>query len=135
MTVKNSFIAVSLIAASITAHAENYFGNAPSFSMPNRIAPQKAQSSASPEQERMHECAMEGLVFSMAASFRDSKWPPQYAFDYLHKAKYDGINDSFLKKAINLVYFDGNFSGAGGSALSQQITEECIKPTNWKPLK
>lgn len=85
--------------------------------------------------QREHECAMKGLTFQMAATWRDSRFSPQQAFDYIRNANY-GVDDEFIKRAVNLVYFDDKFSGVPGEAMNQAITQACISPPpQWKPVQ
>jgi hypothetical protein len=97
--------------------------------------PITAHAEITPEQQRLHECGMKGLAFQMAATFRDSGFSPQYSADYLRRAKYDGADDAFIKKAVNLVYFDDRFADARGAVLAQQITQACFRPKQWKPVE
>jgi hypothetical protein len=97
--------------------------------------PIAAHAEASADQQRLHECGMKGLAFQMAATFRDSGFSPQYSADYLRRAKYDGTDDAFIKKAVNLVYFDDHFTDARGPVLAQQITQACFRPNHWKPVE
>lgn len=72
----------------------------------------------------------------MAAAIRDQSNPPEFAFRAIHQANFDHINDAFIKKAVNLVYFDDRFAQASGYALSQQITSTCMNPhSDWKPIQ
>lgn len=87
-------------------------------------------------QQRIHECGMKGLTFQMAATFRDGGFSPQYSFDYLHREKYDGIDDAFIKNAVNLVYFDEKYAGIPGAVMNDAITQDCINlPKQWKPVQ
>lgn len=97
--------------------------------------PIAARAEVPADQQRLRECGMKGLVFQMAATFRDSGFSPQYSFDYLHRAKYDGVDDAFIKKAVNLVYFDEHFADARGPVLAQQIIQACFHPNQWKPVQ
>jgi hypothetical protein len=97
--------------------------------------PIAAQAEVTADQQRMHECGMEGLVFQMAATFRDSGWSAQYSYDYLRKARYDGVDDAFIKKAVNLVFFDEHFAYARGAMLAQQVIQACYQPSQSRPVE
>ena len=119
----------------VTVQAQNYFSQTP-FSVPRRgeSAPPPV-GAQHPERHGMHECAMKGLTFQMAAVWRDSGRSPQYALDYIQKAHY-GMDDAFIKRAVNLVYFDDRFAGITGNVLSQAITRSCISPPpQWVPVE
>jgi hypothetical protein len=99
------------------------------------VLPITAHAEVTAEQQREHQCGIEGLVFQMAATWRDSNFTPQYAYDYLRKAKY-GVDDAFIKRAVNLVYFDDKFAGVPGSVMNQTITQSCINPPKqWQPVQ
>jgi hypothetical protein len=127
-------LAISFVTP-VTANAQNYFENTPfSISKKSESSPPFAGAQHS-EQKRMHECAMKGLTFQMAAQWRDARASPQYAFNYIQKAHY-GMGDDFIKGAVNLVYFDDRFAGIPGNVLSQTITQSCISPPpKWAPVE
>lgn len=103
------------------------------------MLPIAAHADAPSDQQRLHECGMKGLVFQMAATWRDTGWSPQKAYDYLARERahgqYAGVDDGFIKKAVNLVYFDDHFADARGPVLAQQITQSCFRPNQWKPVE
>jgi hypothetical protein len=139
------FLAGALVLP-IQAHAYTYQTQSPFYSpkYTNGDAfylPKQSESAPPPvsaknsEQQRMHECAMKGLTFQMAAVWRDSGRSPQYAFDYIQKAHY-GMDDAFIKRAVNLVYFDDRFAGIPPAALEGSITQACIfPPRQWNPVQ
>jgi hypothetical protein len=87
-------------------------------------------------QQKIHGCRMKGLTFQMAATYRDGGYSPQYSFDAIHREKYDGIDDAFIKNAVNLVYFDDRYAGIPGAVMSDAITNDCINlPKPWKPAE
>lgn len=87
-------------------------------------------------QEGQRECLIKGSVFQQAAGYRDINISPQDAFKILKGERLSGIDEAFLKKAINHVYFDPNFTYAGGQALMTQVADMCMHPNGkYKPLE
>jgi hypothetical protein len=85
-------------------------------------------------QQRIHGCRMKGLTFQMAATYRDGGYSAQYSFDAIRREKYDGIDDGFIKTAVNLVYFDDRYARIPGAVMSDVITNDCINlPKPCKP--
>lgn len=84
-------------------------------------------------------CMMEGQVFKTAASYRDQGMSPTQALAAVsgyERIQSGSVTPEFVKKAINLVYFDGGFAAAGGDALSQQMAEACMYPNGrYQPLQ
>lgn len=85
-------------------------------------------------------CKMEGEIFETIARDRDQGAPPDVAYKntsgYL-RSGYQGIDEAFLKNAINTVYFDPEFSDAGGPLFRRRMTDRCIANARQKfqPLK
>jgi adenine-specific DNA methylase len=82
-------------------------------------------------QELQARCTREGILFQNIAGYRDSNVEPQRTYDTLigfARQSYVPDPEAFLKKAINAVYFDERFTGAGGQALADQITYMCLDP-------
>jgi hypothetical protein len=78
----------------------------------------------------------QGVTYQQAASYRDEGVSPQSAFASLKSLKDQGVNEGFLKGAINRVYFDPGFVNAGGEALRDQMANICLHPQGrFKPLK
>ncbi|CAE6939172.1 hypothetical protein R69608_05140 [Paraburkholderia nemoris] len=81
-------------------------------------------------------CMTQGVTYQQAASYRDEGMSPQSAFASLKSLKDQGINEGFLKGAINRVYFDPGFVNSGGEALRDQMANMCLHPQGlFKPLK
>lgn len=83
---------------------------------------------------REKKCTSEGGVFYQAAVYRDSNMSPQQSLHLMERANYPGIDESFLKQAINLVYFDPAYVNARGPWFMQQMYRECMHPDGYKPL-
>lgn len=99
------------------------------------IARVQNSPAAKKQQKNMDLCLMEGSAYRQAASYRDDGMSPQNALSYMKAYGQYGIQDDFLKRAINSVYFDGRFAGAGGKALSDQMADMCLYPNGrFKPL-
>lgn len=85
-------------------------------------------------------CKMEGEIFENIARTRDRGAPPDVAYKntsgYL-RSGYQGIDDEFLKNAINTVYFDPEFADAGGPLFRRRMTDRCLDNAKQKfqPLK
>jgi hypothetical protein len=81
----------------------------------------------------IEQCSQKADIFTSAAQARDTGEPPQdfynfkvQSFNAMHDK--DGLTIEFIKKAVNLVYFDPQFSQAGGQALYNQALEACLHP-------
>lgn len=74
-------------------------------------------------------CKMEGEIFENIARARDRGMAPDTAYKntsgYL-RSGYQGIDEEFLKNAINTVYFDPEFTDAGGPLFRRRMTDRCI---------
>lgn len=84
-------------------------------------------------------CQLRGEVFSSAAQIRDQGGDPKTAYgvagQYIKPV--NDIDSAYVKKAVNLVFFDPAFANAGGPRLAQQIADLCLndgKP-KFQPLK
>lgn len=87
-------------------------------------------------QDRQLKCYREGSIFQQAASQRDINLSPQQTFSILKNEKLPGIDEAFIKKAINLVYFNQGFANAGGQALMMQVAQQCMDPNSgFRPLQ
>lgn len=84
-------------------------------------------------------CLMEGQAFKVAAQYRDDGTSPTDALSGIagySKIQHGKVPLPALKNAVNLVFFDSRFAGAGGDALAQQVTEACMYPNGrYQPLK
>jgi hypothetical protein len=93
-----------------------------------------AHADYSTDGAKVRECETEGVVFSQAADARDAGLPPAAALKSAVSST--GISPALAKKFINLVYFDPRFIGAGGQALSEQVTQACLYTgSKYKPLQ
>lgn len=85
-------------------------------------------------------CLMQGVIFKTAASARSQGMPPKMAYQLSAVYVQDhlpGITPSFVKNAVNHVYFDPRFASAGGQTLADQMQAICMndgKPI-WQPLQ
>lgn len=85
-------------------------------------------------------CKMEGEIFENIARARDRGVAPDAAYKntsgYL-RSGYQGINEEFLKNAINTVYFDPEFADTAGPLFRRRMTKRCISNAKQKfqPLK
>lgn len=74
-------------------------------------------------------CKMEGEIFETIARARDRGVPPDTAYKntsgYL-RSGYQGIDEKFLKDAINTVYFDPEFADGGGPLFRRRMTNRCL---------
>jgi hypothetical protein len=96
-----------------------------------------AMASAQPiSAEKQNDCARKAEVFEIAAANRDGNISPQDTFSSFKRANYVGVTDDFLKRAINLVFFDPSFHNSRGQSLMLQMLQVCEHPDGrWKPLK
>ncbi|MBV6273063.1 hypothetical protein KVP09_09060 [Alcaligenaceae bacterium CGII-47] len=80
-------------------------------------------------------CRMEGEIFENIARARDRGMAPDAAYKnvsgYL-RSGYEGINEAFLKGAVNMIYFDPEFAQAGGPLFRRRMTERCIENARQK---
>ena len=80
-------------------------------------------------------CAQFGVIYSTAASMRDSGATPQQAYGTLASFEQSGMPPALIKKAINEVYFDARFTYARGMNFQQQMMDLCMYPNgHYKPL-
>ena len=80
-------------------------------------------------------CAQLGVIYSTAASMRDSGASPQQAYGTLASFEESGMQPALIKKAINEVYFDARFTYARGMKFQQQMMDLCMYPNgHYKPL-
>ncbi|MBU3638192.1 hypothetical protein [Polynucleobacter sp. AP-RePozz3-80-G7] len=80
-------------------------------------------------------CAQLGVIYSTAASMRDSGASPQQAYGTLASFEQSGMQPALIKKAINEVYFDARFTYARGMKFQQQMMDLCMYPNgHYKPL-
>ena len=85
-------------------------------------------------------CSAKGYVFSNAAESRGLGMSPQSAFDSSLGLESSGkyqISRDYIKRAVNLVYFDPGFTNAGGFPLQQQIMDDCMRDgkAKFQPLQ
>lgn len=79
-------------------------------------------------------CFQKGEAYRLAAVYRDSSKSPEEAFAGMQGlAKAAGLEQRFIKKAINNVYFDGRFAAARGTIFRQQMNELCLQDAGLKP--
>jgi hypothetical protein len=86
-------------------------------------------------QDRSNYCIVLSNIYPMAATYRDHNMPPEKALENAQASeKYVPLPT--IKKAINQVYFDKDFTYAGGDALRNQVLDVCLHgPKNYRPLK
>lgn len=96
-----------------------------------RCAQENQNKSTSDRDRKSRACLFKGDLFSWIAVIRNSGRSPQEAYNSSTRYLKEDIDESFLKNAINLVYFDPGFSYAGGDALKRQIMDLCMR--DWKP--
>jgi hypothetical protein len=80
------------------------------------------------QQRKTNLCLREGAIYQSAASMRDSGMPPQQTLRTLSSMEQQGIDETFVKHAINQVYFDPGLTNAGGPALGHQVANLCLHP-------
>ena len=94
-------------------------------------------------------CRSKAYVYEMAATGRDIGYSPKQALSLVVGAKdeqewttkiaglaKDGVSLSWMKEAINRVYFDSNFADARGNNFYIQMWSLCINPQKqFEPLK
>lgn len=79
-------------------------------------------------------CFQKGEAYRLAAVYRDSSKSPEEALEGMQGlANAAGLQQSFIKKAINNVYFDGRFAAARGGIFRQQMTDLCLQEAGLKP--
>lgn len=99
--------------------------------MPCAVLAQQA-----PTDEQKDHCMKIGLAYQMAATGRDSNWPPELALKTITASAAAGISQEQGKRIVNQVYFDPGFVNAGGRALANHIYSACLYPHGYyKPLK
>lgn len=80
-------------------------------------------------------CKIEGEIFENIARARDRGVAPDTAYKnvsgYL-RSGYEGINEEFLKNAVNTIYFDPEFADAGGPLFRRRMTDRCINNAKQK---
>ena len=99
-------------------------------------AKQERDGTAPPDR---YNCWTEATGYMLAASYRDSGFSPQSAVGYLKAAmlqRKPTPPDRWLKKTINMVYFDNSFQGVGSNAMFTAVLQDCLHPdSGYKPLK
>ncbi|WP_321905120.1 hypothetical protein [Paraburkholderia tropica] len=89
-----------------------------------------------PDQLRV--CGEKAWLFSMAAQFRDSRLTPQAALSSIHQnrpANFD-LDDAYVKRSINAVYFNRDFAGVDSETLYQAVASACAHPQpQYQPLQ
>jgi hypothetical protein len=74
-------------------------------------------------------CKIEGEIFETIATARNRGVAPDVAYKnvsgYL-RSGYQGIDEAFLKNAVNTVYFDPEFTDAGGPLFRRRMAERCL---------
>lgn len=79
-------------------------------------------------------CFQKGEAYRLAAVYRDMSKSPEEALAGMQGlAKAAGLEQRFIKKAINNVYFDGRFAAARGGAFRQQMNDLCLQEVGLKP--
>lgn len=89
-------------------------------------------------QEKMQECGQKAWLFSTAAQFRDSNMTPQDFMKFVRQNHPNPLvlDDSYIKRSVNAVYFDRAFAGLDSGVLYNAIAEACANPTpRFQPLK
>lgn len=103
------------------------------FAERKRIQEARVESDRNPK-DKFTGCIFSGGIFQHAAVFRDHGLSPEEALRTMKPGASEGkfgISIEFIKKAINLVYFDPGFTYASGDALAAQIRTLCMR--DWKP--
>ncbi|MBC3870303.1 hypothetical protein [Undibacterium oligocarboniphilum] len=81
-------------------------------------------------------CIYKSAVISIAIAERNSGMSPQEALPPLKRFAKDGLSLDWIKKAINLVYFNSAFTNANGEVAGNQVYNQCMRPDfEYKPLK
>lgn len=92
------------------------------------------------EDTKFNRCLFAGGVFASSAMYRDHRFAPEEALRSISRdfpnGKY-GITEAFVKRVINLIYFDPSYAYAGGDALSAQVRDSCLRDgkPEFQPLK
>jgi hypothetical protein len=93
------------------------------------------ESQSTKDEDRLTNCIYQGSTYEIAARLRDADMDPKEVLERI-KYAYPVLTDSFIKTAINNVYFDKDFAYAGGQALAEQMQNLCMYgPKHYKPLK
>lgn len=99
------------------------------------LVPIFAHAATSGEQ-KSHDCMFKSLVINNAMQWRDNGLTPQDTFERTKNAFSAEVNEAFMKKAINLVYFDQRFAFPASDELQSQLYMECMNPSQpYQPLK
>lgn len=85
-------------------------------------------------------CAAKGSIFQNSADIRNMGRSPKDALDVARGFESTGtyaITSDYIKRAINLVFFDSGFTNAGGMPLQQQVMNDCMRDgkPKFEPLK
>lgn len=100
------------------------------------LMPLSAMAQTLPSQDQQDQCMKIGLAYRMAATGRDSNWPPTLALKTITSSSVSGITQEQGKRIVNQVYFDPAFVNAGGQVLANQIYTACLHPNGrYQPLK
>jgi len=95
-----------------------------------------AASATTPGEQKTHDCMFRSLVINNALQWRDNGLTPQDTFARTKNAFGADVDEAFMKKAINLVYFDQRFAIPASDELQSQLFMECLHPTPaFQPLK
>jgi hypothetical protein len=80
--------------------------------------------------DKLRECGQKAWLFSMAAQFRDSRMPPQEFMKYVSHNHPNPLvlDDTYIKRSVNAVYFDDKFAGLSSEVLYSAISEACANP-------
>lgn len=92
----------------------------------------ESDNGSSVDKERR--CITMSYYYSSIAHKRDSGLSPQQTLENMSIDPSNGIDEKFLKKTINLLYFNPSYVNAGGDRLQQQIYLACTG-REYKPLK
>lgn len=81
-------------------------------------------------ENKIQYCTAKGSIFQNSADIRNMGRSPKDALDVARGFESTGnyaISQEYIKRAINLVFFDPGFTNAGGMALQQQVMNDCMR--------
>jgi len=87
---------------------------------------------------KQQECSQKAWLANTAAMMRDSGLSPQDALKFA-KSNHPNplaLSDTYMKQAINSIYFDERLQGVPADILSQQVVQMCLNPgPSFQPLR
>jgi hypothetical protein len=88
--------------------------------------------------KKQQECSQKAWLAETAVMVRDSGLSPQEALKFA-KSNHPNplvLDEGYMKRAINDIYFDSRLQGIPGGILSQQIVQMCLYPApDFQPLR